>query len=230
MFVNHTFRCLIGMLIISFNCPALAEDYFSLGCADYEAANYGKAKEEFLQALKQNPKSWKAQYQLANTFIQMKQNDEGKRAYQKCITLKPDAVTAHRCESAIAVLNAPPPVLPQARPTPPANNSESALPKSQTSSSTNEAAEEARKNAVDARRAVIMADAERQVASIKAEEQRAVEEGNANSNHRWKNYETGERYVKMTAAERSDVEKEYEDRIKRVMDEAHRRAQSVISP
>jgi tetratricopeptide (TPR) repeat protein len=222
-------------------CGSQAQaDTFADGCASYAGANYGKAKSQFIEAAKAKPKSWQAQYQLANTLLHLQDFQGAKQAYQKCLALKPDPQIKKNCETAIAfILNPPKP-----RPAVPIEvknfrgaSQDVGVPNATGSTTTSSSdgshqsdQSDARQLAIDAHKAAIMADAKRQVDSIKEEQQRAVEEANANSNRRWKNRETGERYTGMNGEERSALLREFEAKISRIMDDARRRANQVTTP
>jgi tetratricopeptide (TPR) repeat protein len=221
-------------------CIRAHADTFADGCASYSSANYGKAKSQFIEAAKAKPKSWQAQYQLANTLLQLQEVQGAKQAYQKCLILNPDPQIKKHCETAIAFILNPP------KPTPAApvevknfrgstrDGGSSITTGSGASSRSDDSHQgdqpDARQLAIDARKAGIMADAKRQVDSIKEEQQRAVEEANANSNHRWRNRETGERYTGMNSDEKTSLQREYEVRIGRLMEDARRRANLVTTP
>ncbi len=232
---------LLLLSIIYLVCGSQAQaDTFADGCASYAAGNYGKAKSQFFEAAKAKPKSWQAQYQLANTLLHLQEVQGARQAYQKCLALKPDAQIKINCETAIAFILNPPKPRP-AVPTEVKNfrgASQDAGVSNATGSTTTASSDgshqsdqsDARQLAIDAHKAGIMADAKRQVDAIKEEQQRAVEEANANSNRRWKNRETGERYTGMNADERGALMREYEGRISRIMDDARRRANQVTTP
>jgi len=217
---------------------ACAADPFAQGCASYTAGNYTAAKTQFTAAIKAKPKSWQAQYQLANTCLQLKETENAKQAYQKCLALKPDEEIKKNCESAIAFLSAPP--------KPPApveakkpfevqnfrGNSLSGNSGSGSGSSNVFASPEpdSRQQAIQARKDRILADAKEEADRIKEEGKRAIEEGNANSNRRYRNRETGERYTSMSQDETAEITREYERRATEVMKEARRKASEINTP
>jgi tetratricopeptide (TPR) repeat protein len=219
-----------AFLTISACCAqSYASDPFTDGCSDYAVGNFGKAKTEFADALKTNPKSWRAEYQLANTHMALHETEKAKEAYQRCLGLKPDPEIKRNCQSAIAFIVNPQ----QPKPAVPLTPLPSSVPSAEQPSSSHgasEAGEEARKKVVEEWKANIMKDAKIQVDALKEEQKRAVDDGNANSWHRFRNYDTGERYTKMYPEEKAPIDREYEARIKRVMDDARRRVENVGSP
>ncbi len=208
--------------------PSWASDPFVDGCASYCSGNFGKAKEEFLQAIKAKPKSWQAQYQLANSLLQLKDSVNAKLAYQKCLTLKPDSTVKAECESAIAYITNPP--KPQVAP-PAARPLQVVRPVSQSESSADNAtaADDSRQAEIAARRANVMADGKRQVEAMKAEKEQAILDGNASSWHHYRR-ESGERYTALSSDERQSLEREYENKINQIMKETQRRADAITTP
>jgi tetratricopeptide (TPR) repeat protein len=220
-----------AFLTISTCCAhSYASDPFTDGCADYSAGNFGKAKIEFASALKANPKSWRAEYQLANTHMALQETAKAKEAYQRCLGLKPDPEIKKHCESAIAFIVNPPKSRPVAPLTTQPQSVPSAVQPSSLSPGASEGADEVRKTIVEEWKANVMKDAKIQVDAIKEEQKRAIDEGNANAPHRYRNYDTGERYTKMYPEEKASIDREYDARIKRVMDDARRRAENMTAP
>jgi tetratricopeptide (TPR) repeat protein len=224
---------LLVLPLALYSTIATAADPFTQGCASYTAGNYAAAKTQFTAAIKAKPKSWQAQYQLANTCLQLKETENAKQAYQKCLTLKPDAEIKKNCQSAMAYLLAPPkPVAPMVEPKKPieVQNFRGSSLGSRSESSLGSPEPDARQQAIEAQRNHILSEAKEQADRIKEEGKRAIEEGNANSNRRYRSRETGERYTSMSQDEISEMTRDYEHRANQVLQEAKRRAEAINSP
>lgn len=109
---------LTGMALLALaTCiqPSFADQY-SEGTAAYTSGNFAAAKAHFIKATQAKPKQWEAHYQLANTYVQLKDSASAKASYQKCINLNPPADVKGMCTNALAVIERNPKLAPPAPP------------------------------------------------------------------------------------------------------------------
>jgi tetratricopeptide (TPR) repeat protein len=221
--------CLIG--VSSMHSFALAADSFAEGCAKYSTGDFDGAKRNFLAHVKAKPTAWKAYYQLANCYVQLKDQPNALKAYQNCIKNKPSADVKANCDKAIAYLsanslNAPPVVAPAV---PPAS-APAKVTRSVAISSPSDSGSAAKDELIQKRKAQIMADAEIQANRIREETKGTIENLKASSNQYYRSREDGSIRIEANPEDVSRVQNEGEQRINQIMDDAKRHAMSVTSP
>lgn len=184
--------------------PSRADEY-SIAVSKYNAGNFAEAHQHFTKAAQSQPKSWKVQYQLANTQLQLKQIDKAKKSYQKCISLNPPADTRAQCERAISYLNNPP------QPAAPAPYRPSLYQRTSSSTSSSSSSSDAGPSAADrekdAARARITREAEAEIAKMKQEEEEHLSAAQANANRRFR-YPDGTIKYELSDAEEAEFKKE----------------------
>lgn len=85
--------------------PSFAADEIALGNQNYKKGSYSAAKIHYLKAIAAHPERWDAQYQLANTCLQLKDKAGAKKGYIRCLALNPAAEIRAHCERAVAHLS-----------------------------------------------------------------------------------------------------------------------------
>lgn len=199
----------------------LADEY-SQGSQSYAAGNFSSAKEHFMKAVLAKPKSWQAHYQLANTFVQLKDSANAKKSYMKCLTCQPPADVKTNCAKALAFIASNPALTPPkaAAYRPSLNQSPNR------SSSSTEAASENAQGALEDRRARIMQEAEAEIAKMRAEEEARFKQMEANSNQVFRNAD-GSRSTGLSEEEEDAFHKEVEAKAAAIRERAKRHAASV---
>lgn len=212
-----------GSLALTFCIiPALADDYND-GAAQYSAGNYAAAKKHFIGAVAAKPKSWQAHYQLANTFVALKDSENAKRSYVKCLSSNPPADIRANCERAVAYIASNPKLItPVAAPV--------AVSKRLYSSGTTATANQPSSGStpasnVEAKRAQIMQEAEAEIAKFKEHEKQRLEELHNNSNEIWR-HSDGSIKAGLSAEDEKAFNRSVEEKAAAMREEAKRRASS----
>lgn len=163
--------------------PASNADEYSLAVGKYGEGKFSEALTHFNKAAQAQPKSWKVQYQLANTLLQLKEIEKAKKSYQKCLSLNPPADAKANCQRAISYLNNPP------QPAAPAPYRPSMYQRSSSSSSSSGDSSGAGLSTAErdkeAARARITREGEAEIQKMKAEEEERLKSAQANTNRSW---------------------------------------------
>lgn len=208
--------------------PASAADFYKLGSASYAQGNFPLAKTQLAKATMLTPKSWKAHYELANTFVALKNSGAAKMSYQKCLTCNPPEDIKKRCKDAISyistnpTLKAPDPVavpITVQLVTPRASASPSG-----TTASTG--ADPAVNADLEARKARILADASASAERLRKEQKERLDELESSSNQRYL-YPDGTIKTSADPEQERAVKREYETKINAIMEDAKRRAAAL---
>jgi len=164
--------------------PACKADEYSVAVGKYGEGKFAEALTHFNKAAQAQPKSWKVQYQLANTHLQLKEMEKAKKSYQKCLSLNPPADAKANCQRAISYLNNPP------QPAAPAPYRPSLYQRSSSSSSAGDSSGtgtglSAAERDKEAARARITREGEAEIQKMKAEEDERLKSAQANTNRAW---------------------------------------------
>lgn len=211
-------------VLLSCPLPGRADEY-SQGTDSYAADNFIKAKGHFAKAVVAKPKSWQAHYQLANTYVQLKDSANAKKSYVKCLASNPPADIKANCERAVAyiasnpTLTAPAAAAPVYRPSMYSSGTRSTSGSSSTASADpNEKIEEQRSR--------IMQEAEAQIVKMRAEEEIRLKEMEANANQMWR-HPDGTVRNGLSNEEEAAFKKEVEQKAAEIKANARRRADNV---
>lgn len=184
--------------------PASNADEYSVAIAKYSEGKFAEALAHFNKAAQAQPKSWKVQYQLANTHLQLKDVEKAKKSYQKCLSLNPPADAKANCQRAIAYLN---------NPTPPAST-QAYRPSMYMNSSSRSSAPPADSAGVPAAdkekemaRARITREGEAEIARMKAEEEERLQSARVNANQQFR-LEDGTVRYQLSDSEEAEFKKE----------------------
>lgn len=199
--------------------PALADSY-SDGAAQYSVGNYAAAKIHLLKATAAKPKSWQAHYQLANTFVALKDSASAKRSYDKCISCNPPADIRENCQRAIIYMVSNPKL------TAPA-----AAPVSLRSYSSGKGTSSAHDTGsspssdVEARRSQVLVETEAEIVKMKEQEKHRLEEMHNNANETWIHPDGAIKQGLSPEAEKA-FNKEVEEKAAAMREQGKRRAAS----
>jgi tetratricopeptide (TPR) repeat protein len=213
-------------VLFAYAPPGWADEY-SQGTADYAVGYFVGAKLHFIKAAAAKPKSWQAHYQLANTYIQLKDSANAKKSYLKCIACNPPADTKANCQKAIAyiasnpTLAAPAAAAPVYRP-----SMYSSGTRSSSTTSTAPSVGSSGSDGKEAQRAKIMQAAEAEIAKMRAEEEVRLKEMEANSNERYRQAD-GTVKTGLSTEEEAAFKKEVEQKASAIRENARRRADSI---
>lgn len=204
MKLNFVFSIPLSFAVCAcMSAPPSHADEYSIAVAKYNEGRFAEAQQHFAKAAQSQPKSWKVQYQLANTQLQLKQIEKAKKSYQKCISLNPPADTKAQCERAISYLNNPP----QAAAPAPYRPSLYARPSSSSSASSDAGAPSFADREKEAARARITREAEAEIAKMKAEEEERLQAAQSNSNRGWIQQDGSVKYH-LSEAEETEFKRE----------------------
>lgn len=200
--------------------PALADAY-SDGTASYAGGNFAKAKDQFVKATAAKPKSWQAHYQLANTYMQLKDSANAKKSYAKCISCSPPADIKANCQTAISYIATNPTL------TPPAAAAPRPQPYTPSYSSPSQTASDGdNSSAVEAKRAAILQEGEAEIAKMREHENEKLKEAEANGNQRYLTHD-GQEVMGLPREDKAAMEKEIERKAAEIRDRYKRRAASI---
>lgn len=209
------------IVLVAGAAPAFADAY-SDGTASYAAGNFAKAKEQFAKAIVAKPKSWQAHYQLANTYMQLKDSANAKKSYAKCLTCSPPADIKGNCVTAIAYIATNPTL---AAPAAAAPRPQPYTPKYSSSAET-ASGSGGGDSGVEARRAAILQQGEAEIAKMREHENEKLKEAEASGNQRYLTHD-GQEVMGLTREDRAAMEKEIERKAAEIRDLYKRKAQSV---
>lgn len=208
------------LIVLVASAPAFADAY-SDATASYAAGNFAKAKDQFLKATVAKPTSWQAHYQLANTYMQLKDSANAKKSYAKCLSNSPPADIKANCQTAISYiatnpkLTAPAPAAPRPQPYTPSYSSPSAT-----------SADAGGGSDIEAKRAAIMQEGEAEIARMREQENEKLKEAEANGNQRYITHD-GNEVMGLTREDKATMEKEIERKAAEIRDRYRRKAASV---
>lgn len=210
--------------------PSLA-DSLSNGAAAYAARNYPTAKLNFIKATQLKPKSWQAHYQLANTYVALKDSANAKLSYQKCISCHPPDDIKANCTNAISYIAGNPKLTAPVVAEPP-RPVQMISPKSPVSSGPppaitgDAAADPGVKPEIAAMRARAIKEGEDDITKMKAQEKERHDEMEANSSQRFLMPDGSIKY-KLTDQEEAQFQKDVEAKATAIRDRAKRKAESI---
>lgn len=206
--------------------PGLADEY-AQGAAAYSSGDFAGAKTHLIKATQAKPKSWQAYYQLANTYVQLKDSVNAKASYQKCIASNPPADIKTNCTNALSYIASNPKLTAPAAPTPP-RPVQIIAPKKSTEieSSSDDSSEHPGNSDLEARRAKIIAEGEAEVNRMKQQEKEKMEEAEANANQRYI-YPDGTVKTSLSNDEMAQIQREIEQKAAQIRDRARRKAESL---
>jgi len=211
--------CVAGLTLPS----AHAADAYSSASAAYAKGDYASAKAQFLKALKAKPANWKAEYQLANSCMQLRSYAEARKWYASCLSHHPDASTASYCQSAVGQIDQ------IGRPRP-AVTAQPALVKTDSAPSAAKSSDQEHAKGdpqLEARKREIMGRAQKRVEEIRKAADARIQEAVANSNQRYTDPNTGIVSMDISADEKQQIMKEADQQAQQVMEQAKRDCNSV---
>lgn len=202
---------------------ANSDPSFAAGCDAYSKGNFQTAKTYFVTVLHAHPTFWKAEYQLGNTNMQLRNYAEARRAYNACLQHKPDAGVEGYCHAALSQidkLTAPPAPPAAAVPAPPktGGNEGNAAGEHVNTGAQDQEDEQARQ-LFESRKNEIMERAQRQCDAARAEGQQRLSDMKAASNQRYID-ENGAVITDISPDDRAQATRETEDKIQRIMQDA----------
>jgi tetratricopeptide (TPR) repeat protein len=207
--------------------PAIGKDQaksdqsFAAGCDEYSKGDFQSAKTHFVSVLRAHPTFWKADYQLGNTNMQLRNYAEARRAYNACLQHKPDVGVEGYCHAALSQidkLTAPPAAAAPA--TAKTGGKDGNAPSEQVNTAAGPTEEDGQTRQVfESKKNEIMQRAERQCEAVRAEGQQRINDLKASANSRYLD-ENGAVVTDISPEDRAQVEKEIQDKTQRIMQDA----------
>ncbi|CAN5412832.1 hypothetical protein BH10CYA1_BH10CYA1_01680 [soil metagenome] len=204
-------------------------DQYAEGAAAYSAGDFAGAKTHLLKAAQAKPKSWQTHYQLANTYVQLKDSAAAKASYLKCLASRPPADIKAHCTTALSYIASNPKLtapVAVAAPRP----VQVVTPKQPVDTTDSTAGGDSGEPAVSAdlamRRARIIQDGETEVARMKAQEKERQADAESNANQRYI-YPDGTVKTSMSSEELAQMQREVEQKATAIRDRAKRKASDL---
>jgi tetratricopeptide (TPR) repeat protein len=198
---------------------------------NYEKQNFAAARDQFLKVVKSEPKSFKAQFQLANCYAQLKDFKKARATYATCLTCKPDKDTATLAQNAVQYLDAymARAAQPQA---PPSWQRPSAWGTSGTHSSPDSSSnsEPDQVKFLRAHKSEIMAQGEREAKAVTDQSEKDIEDLKENGMYRYRDPDTGYRTRGAPPYMIEQIKKEAKEKANEIRKEAKRRADAIRIP
>jgi tetratricopeptide (TPR) repeat protein len=220
----------LAMLVVC-TAPSSADEY-SQGASKYTAGDYAGAKSHLIKASLAKPRSWQAHYQLANTYVQLKDSANAKKSYLKCIACHPPADIKTNCTTALTYITSNPRLTAPVASAPAASRpvqmimpkQATATPSTSISTSTSTSTSTPAVSAdLTARRARIIQDGEEEVTKMKAQEKERQQEMENNSNQRYV-LPDGSVRPQLSQDEQVQLQRDVEQKSAAIRDRAKRRA------
>lgn len=204
--------------------PALAGDYES-GSAAYNRGDYATAKAQFLRVVGAKPMFYQAHYQLANTFLRLKQYADAGKWYTLCLYCHPDAQTAANCRKAIAALQSLSTPAPQGAP------AKTEAPSASAQSAAGAPA--VKSDAVifaETRRREILADGQKRAQKVKEDAEKQIADIAQNGNYWIADPNTGYAGTGVPTKIRNEIMQQAAEKENAILEEARKHADSIQIP
>lgn len=232
---------------------ARAADSFQSGMDAYSKGDHSGAHGHFHQALAQNPKDFRAYYQLGNIHLAAGDYSGAEKYYRLCVRNSPDVATATHCATALDFIGkrgaarhhvsrvhnigrplakqSSLPAMPQiGKPEgEPSGEQQSTLEHKEAKGLLDSHAE-ALSSAADANHKLekdrIMAEAEKKAEKIKQAAEQEVRDGHANANQWWR-FSDGTIGVMMDEEEEKAIRRQADAKAAAVLEEARRKVRAL---
>jgi tetratricopeptide (TPR) repeat protein len=201
------------VLCLASALPVLAADEFSQGCALYNSGSYNRALPILQAAVRKKPNYWAGHYYLAHTYLSLGQRSLAIREYENCQACNPSADIAAACQRVVYQLSSQPGARSQV------SGAGTAAYGSATPKPSGPHAQE-----LQADKQFIIDQANQEVARLRVEEDKAINDFNNSTNVRYANRDGS---VPVLAPGARTIRDDYEDKIRDILERAHKKADSV---
>ena len=188
----------------------------------YNSGEYMKARHHFENAAKESPRSWQARYYLAITSLAVGQKAEARYHYQLCLKTCNDPVLSARCRAGIAQTGGS---TGRSRPAPARTHATFHVTKTEPAAQS-QLSSSSKDSEIAIHKAQIMDQARRDVEKAKEEGKQQLDSEKTNANQWWR-YEDGSIGTDISNEREAEIQHETEERVRKIMDNAERRANSV---
>ncbi len=226
-YVSHLVACGVVLLLIGclFFAPPSFADNYAAGLQKYNQGDYAAAKDLFLKAARENPTSYQIHYLLANTYMQLRQPENARTWYAICLKCNPDPRTVQNCRKALAYLQ-----------TVGGTRGSTAAPTRDTSSASKTSQADQPEEMTDAmrvaetRRKEILLDGDKQAREIRAAAEQRIKDLETDGNYMVRDMENNTVKLGVPGQIREQIMGEAEEQAKRVLEDAHKRAEMIQIP
>lgn len=206
---------------------AYGEAHYTEAVAAYQRGELERARVHFYAYIKSHPGVYQAHYQLANTLIQKADLDNAILQYQRTLQLKPDKLTAERCQAAIKQLAYLRSLPPRQQPINPEERKQRDLEYNNAKAIAMQIEQTKR---LQAQKEQILADSERAANSVLSEATGQVQSMTQNANYRLRNQNGDWIGVGLPTRMERDVMEPAEREAARIRQEGLKRAASIGGP
>jgi tetratricopeptide (TPR) repeat protein len=234
---------LVLLVLLSFSgftatCAAAKPSLYEEASKNYELQKFEVARDQFLKVVKNQQKSFRARFQLANCYAQLKDFKKARESYAACLTCKPDKETTARAQNAIQYLDAymargsqAPAQASSSWRTNSWNSSSSGLrsnPSSSSTSTTNQEPDQIK--FLRTHKSEIMAQGEREAKVVMDQADKDIEDLKENGMYRYRDPDTGFRARGAPPYMIEQIKKEAQEKANEIKKEAKRRADAIHIP
>ena len=206
---------------------AYGEAHYTEAVEAYQRGELERARVHFYAYIKSHPGVYQAHYQLANTLTQKADLDNAILQYQRTLQLKPDKLTAERCQTALKQLAYLKSLPPRQQPINPEERKQRELEYNNAKAIAMQIEQTKR---VQAQKDQILADSERAANSVLNEANGQVQSMSQNANYRLRNQNGDWIGVGLPTRMERDVMEPAEREAARIRQEGLKRAASLGGP
>lgn len=233
-FIHSSILVVLASISVStMSCSsAKASEMFKEGCQMYARKDYERAARYFSIIIRRNKKFWPAYYQLANTYLALKEYDLAKKYYEGCIEQMPDFKTAKACKLALDHIESLPTGVNASDSDEAPEDPFLAAAQKRKDQQKEDAKKQYEKDLElsEKRKSDILQEAMKQAAAIRAEAQQRIQDLHDNGNHWVRNPDTGEIGVGVPKRIYDEITNEAEEKARRLIDQAELRARGIQAP
>lgn len=215
-----------------FASSAKASNTFKDGCDRYAQKDYERAARYFSMTIRRNKRYWPAYYQLANTYLALKEYDLAKKYYEGCIELMPDFKTAKACKLGLDHIATIENAINSLGDDEPTEDPLLAAAQKRKDAQMEEVKKQYEKDLElsEKRKSDILQEAMKQASAIRAAAQQRIQDLHDTGNHWVQNPETGEIGIGVPKSIYDEITNDAEERAKRIIDQAEARARGIQKP
>jgi len=206
---------------------AYGEAHYTEAVQAYQRGELERARVHFYAYIKSHPGVYQAHYQLANTLTQKADLDNAISQYQRTLQLKPDKLTAERCQTALKQLAYLKSLPPRQQPVNPEERKQRELDYNNAKAIAMQIEQTKR---IQAQKEQILADSERAANSVLSDATGQVQSMTQNANYRLRNQSGDWIGVGLPTRMERDVMEPAEREAARIRQEGLKRAASLGGP
>jgi tetratricopeptide (TPR) repeat protein len=199
---------------------------FAQGQAFYKAQNYNAARLAFEKALIRYPRNWQVQLYLGHCYLVLGRNALAKQAYETCLSLTENPQAVRACQGGLERL-APKGAPSKVEVDKKAEGKEEGSQKDEASGKEEPPKLSLQEERIARQKEEVIKEAEREVKRLREEGKEILEQEKNIHGERWQDSQTGEKFFDISQERKQQLAQELEQRCRKVMDEAERKAQLI---